>query len=212
MDPYYQRMFNPQGFRDKQFALAQSLRSGTTYSWKDDKGVMWKKTPDWDLKRKLDARSSPQQLARDKEVEARTGEPQNLVYYYADPSGKRFSGTFLGDGDYGGFGTKETKRSSYSKKELEKQQIALEDRVARDPRRQFGWGASDLANVEEREALQKLNEGSARAAARANPKEAPEGYVYNRYGNLEPEDWYIEDEETGEVRRKTLQEYRASRK
>jgi hypothetical protein len=103
MTPYYQRMFDPKGFRDKQLALAQSFRTDSPTSFVE-KGEKYTLTPNWDQKRKLEAQMSPEALARDKALEARTGQIANLSFGYVSPSGKRFSGTFLGDGNYGGFG------------------------------------------------------------------------------------------------------------
>jgi len=40
---------------------------------------------------------------------------------------------------------------------------------------------------------------------------APKGYIRNRYGNLEPEEWYTKDTQSGSLRKKTEQEYRGSK-
>jgi hypothetical protein len=38
-------------------------------------------------------------------------------------------------------------------------------------------------------------------------KEPPKGYVYNRFGYLEPEEWYNKDEESGVLTKKRADEY-----
>jgi hypothetical protein len=41
--------------------------------------------------------------------------------------------------------------------------------------------------------------------------EAPKGYIRNKYGYLEPEEWYTEDD-SGALRKKTEQEFRRTKK
>jgi hypothetical protein len=193
IDPYYQRILDPKRFRDKQWARAQSFRTDSPTSFVE-KGVEYTLTPDWDQKRKIEARMSPDALARQKAVEARTGQIENLSFGYVSPSGKRFSGTFLGDGNYGGVG------------------------------RELGFGSDEYqARVQNRKAVregQRQSRKTARQAEREAPKEAPQeqelppapkGYVYNRFGYLEPEGWYDKDEKTGDLTKKTERQFLESK-
>jgi hypothetical protein len=108
---------------------------------------------------------------------------------FYNAQGQKFSGTLMGTGSYGGFGSDEY------------QALGKMSKAAREGRRE----SRKMARQAEREAPQEVPQEK-------EPPTAPEGYVYNRYGNLEPEEWYTIDEETGERRKKTLREYRASRK
>jgi hypothetical protein len=94
-----ERIVNPKGWSDKQLVMAKASETGIPPSFIGDKGKKYTLKPDWDLQRRLQA--------QEKESARRSGRKEQPIaptFYYADPSGKRFEGTFLGDGSYGGFG------------------------------------------------------------------------------------------------------------
>jgi hypothetical protein len=112
-------------------------------------------------------------------------------------------------GTWGALGSTQ-KAGGYSEETVKEKEQEILNRAARDPRRRMGFGVSEMASPEEKRASQILDERAKQNAP--TPEPAPEGYIRNRYGYLEPEEWYTSDSKTGTTRKKTLQEYRKSSK